>query len=99
MRMRTHPGEVLLEEFLMPNGLSAHGLALAIGVAPSRIAEITKCKRRVSADTAVRLARFFGTSAEFWLNLQNAYDLSLAEIESHDEFQRIVPFSAVEAVF
>jgi len=73
-----HPGEVLLEEFLKPMNLSQNRLALAIGVPPRRINEIVLGKRSVTADTALRLARFFGTSAQFWLGLQSDYDLDVA---------------------
>ena len=73
-----HPGEVLLEEFLKPMGLSQNKLALSIGVPARRINEIILEKRRISADTALRLARFFGTSSEFWLGLQSQYDLDVA---------------------
>ncbi len=73
-----HPGEVLREEFLKPMGLSQNRLALAIGVHPRRINEIVLEKRGVTADTALRLARFFGTSAQFWLGLQKDYELDLA---------------------
>jgi addiction module HigA family antidote len=72
-----HPGEVLLEDFLKPLGLSQYRLAKALSVPPRRINEIVHAKRGVSADTALRLARFFGTSERFWLNLQNAYDLDV----------------------
>jgi addiction module HigA family antidote len=70
-----HPGEVLLEEFLKPMGLSQNRLALNMGVPARRINEIVLGKRGISADTALRLARFFGTSAEFWMGLQAQYDL------------------------
>ncbi len=73
-----HPGEVLMEEFLKPMGISQNRLALAIGVHPRRINEIVLGKRSVTADTALRLARFFGTSAKFWLGLQTDYDLDVA---------------------
>lgn len=79
MRIRTHPGEVLNEEFLKPLGVTAHALAVALGVPATRIADIVHQRRGVSADTAARLARFFGTSAAFWMNLQSAYDLSIVE--------------------
>lgn len=72
-----HPGEVLLEEFLKPMGISQNKLAINIGVPPRRINEIVLEKRRITADTALRLARFFGTSAEFWLGLQSQYDLDV----------------------
>jgi len=70
-----HPGEVLLEEFLKPLDVSQNSLARAVNVPPRRINEIVHGKRCVSADTAVRLSRFFGTSEMFWLGLQNDYDL------------------------
>ncbi len=76
-RVRTHPGEVLREEFLHPMGLSVHGLAQALRVPATRLDAIVKGRRAVTADTAVRLGRYFGTSPEFWLNLQSAFDLSL----------------------
>jgi len=72
-----HPGEVLLEEFLKPMDLSQNKLALGIGVPARRINEIVLRKRSVTADTALRLARYFGTSAEFWLGLQAQYDLDI----------------------
>jgi addiction module HigA family antidote len=70
-----HPGEVLVEDFLKPLGLSQYRLAKGLSVPPRRINEIVLAKRAVTADTALRLARFFGTSDRFWLNLQAAYDL------------------------
>lgn len=72
-----HPGEILFEEFLGPLGVSQNGLAVAIGVPPRRINEIVHGKRRITADTALRLARYFGTSDRFWLNLQTRYDLEV----------------------
>lgn len=72
-----HPGEVLMEEFLKPMSISQNRLALNIGVPPRRINEIVLGKRRITADTALRLAKFFGTSAEFWLGLQSQYDLDV----------------------
>jgi len=74
-----HPGEVLLEEFLIPLGLSQYRLAKSTGVPPRRINEIVHGTRAVTADTALRLARFFGTSERFWLNLQAQYDLEVAK--------------------
>ena len=73
-----HPGEVLLEEFLKPLDVSQNSLARAVNVPPRRINEIVHGKRSVSADTAVRLSRFFGTSEKFWLGLQDDYDLEEA---------------------
>lgn len=72
-----HPGEVLFEEFLKPMGISQHRLARDISVPPRRINEIVLHKRGVTADTALRLARYFGTSEQFWLNLQTVYDLDV----------------------
>jgi addiction module HigA family antidote len=72
-----HPGEILAEEYLGPLGVTQHRLALAIGVPPRRINEIVHGKRRISADTALRLARYFGTSERFWMNLQGRYDLEV----------------------
>ena len=72
-----HPGEILFEEFLKPLGISQNGLARAISVPPRRINEIIHGSRRVTADTALRLGRFFGTSAEFWMGLQMDYELDV----------------------
>jgi addiction module HigA family antidote len=72
-----HPGEILLEEFLKPLGLSQYRLAKGISVSPRRINEIVHGKRAVTADTALRLSRFFGTSDRFWLNLQTRFDLEV----------------------
>jgi addiction module HigA family antidote len=85
-----HPGEVLLEEFLKPLGLSQHRLALEIGVDPRRINEIVLGKRSVTANTALRLGRYFGTSAEFWLGLQSQYDLDVEEDEMGERLEREV---------
>ena len=76
-----HPGEVLLEEFLLPMGISQNQLALAMRVPARRINEIVLGRRRITADTALRLARFFGMSAQFWLGLQLDYDLDVAQDE------------------
>jgi len=72
-----HPGEVLLCEYLEPLGVTQHRLALAIGVPPRRINEIVHGKRRITADTALRMARYFGTTERFWLNLQSRYDVEV----------------------
>jgi addiction module HigA family antidote len=82
-RLRTHPGEILAEEYLKPLGLSANALAHAIGVPGNRISDLVRQRRHVSADTAIRLGRYFDVDPRFWLNLQAAYDLSRAESE-HD---------------
>lgn len=74
-----HPGEILREEFMRPLGLSSTALAKALGVTPARINEIVREKRGISADTALRLSRFFGTDVQSWLNVQQQHDVSLAE--------------------
>jgi antitoxin HigA-1 len=74
-----HPGEILMEEFLEPMGISQYKLAKNISVPPRRINEIVHGKRSITADTALRFGRFFGMSAQFWLNLQIRYDLEIAE--------------------
>ena len=75
-RLRTHPGEVLAEEYMKPLGLSANALGQAIGVPGNRISDIVRGRRDVSADTAIRLGRFFGVDPRFWLNLQGEHDYS-----------------------
>ena len=85
-----HPGEVLMEEFLKPMGLSQNRVALSIGVHPRRINEIVLGKRGITADTALRLAKFFGTSAELWLGLQKDYELDIAMDELGDRLDREV---------
>lgn len=72
-----HPGEVLMEEFIAPLGITQHRVAVAIAVPPRRINEIVHGKRRISADTALRLSRYFGTTDLFWINLQTRYDLEV----------------------
>ena len=76
-----HPGEILLEEFLRPMGISQYRLAKDISVPQRRISEIVQRRRSITADTALRLGRFFGMEAQFWLNLQSRYDLLQAETE------------------
>ena len=85
-----HPGEVLLEEFLKPMELSQNRLAIGIGVPARRINEIVLGKRRITADTALRLARYFGMSAQFWLGLQMDYDLDMATDMMGSRLQREV---------
>ena len=75
-----HPGEILMDEYIKPMGVSVHAVALALHVPYSCLSEITKGERGVSADTALRLERYFGSEAQGWLNLQSAYDLRIAEI-------------------
>lgn len=82
-RLRVHPGEILAEEYLAPLGLSASVLARAIGVPGNRISDIIRQRRDVSADTAIRLGKYFAVDPRFWLNLQAAHDLAKAESE-HD---------------
>ena len=77
-----HPGEILREEYLEPMGLSASALAIAPRVPAPRVNDIVRERRGISPDTALRLARFFGTSAQFWLNLQSGYDLKIATASS-----------------
>jgi addiction module HigA family antidote len=86
-----HPGEILAEEFLKPSGLSANALAKALGVPVTRISEIVRGRRGVSADTALRLARYFATSAELWLGLQAEYDLRVARREVGEDIRHRVP--------
>jgi antitoxin HigA-1 len=76
-----HPGEILREEFMIPLGLSANALAIALRVPAPRINDIARERRAISADTALRLARYFGSSAEFWIGLQADYDMKIAQAE------------------
>jgi addiction module HigA family antidote len=89
-RVTTHPGEILAEEFLKPLGLSVNALAMALRVPATRIGAIVKGERSVTADTALRLARFFGTSPEFWINLQAMHDLTKTWRESGSAIERDV---------
>ena len=86
----THPGEVLDEEFLKPMGISRHKLAMDTHMPATRVGEIVRGRRAVSPDTALRLARYFGTSPEFWLNLQQQYDLSVVRAERKGQIEREV---------
>jgi addiction module HigA family antidote len=85
-----HPGEVLREEFLVPLGLNAHALAMALKVPAPRINDIVRERRSITPDTALRLARYFGTTPQFWLNLQASYDLKIAERELGSRIEREV---------
>lgn len=85
-----HPGQVLQQEFLIPLGLSQNRLSLSISVSPRRINEIVLGKRRVTADTALRLARFFDTTPQFWMGLQADYDLDVATDELGERLDREV---------
>ena len=91
-RLQTHPGELLREEYLVPLGMSARALGKALSVPANRITEIMRGERDVSADTAIRLGRYFRTDPRFWLNLQSAYDLSKAQIENN--YSAVQPMSA-----
>jgi addiction module HigA family antidote len=93
-RMRPiHPGEVLREEYLVPLNMTAHALAMALHLPAPRINEIVREKRAITPNTALRLARFFDSTAEFWMNLQSAYDLRKAELENAVQIRREVrPF-------
>ena len=95
-RMRPiHPGEILREEFIEPLGLSANALAIALRVPAPRINDIVRERRAVSPDTALRLARYFGTTPQFWMNLQTSHDLKVASEESGGKIGReISPHAA-----
>lgn len=84
-----HPGEILKEEFLDPMGISQNRLALDLHIPATRIGEIVHCRRSISADTALRLGRYFGTGPEFWMNLQANYDLGMVLHEKEAELTRI----------
>ena len=86
------PGEVLKEEFLDPMGITPYALAKSIFVDPPRIAAIIKGKRKITADTALRLSKFFGNSADFWMNMQSRYELEVLSEEKKQEFSRISRF-------
>jgi len=86
-----HPGEILLEEFLIPMQISAYRLAKETFLPQTRISEIIKGKRRITADTAIRFAKFFNTSAKFWLGLQEDYDLEEERNQKNQEFNNIKP--------
>jgi addiction module HigA family antidote len=89
-RVTTHPGEMLREEFLMPLNISQNALAMRIHVPATRIGEIVNGKRSITPDTALRLGRFFGNGAEFWMNLQQLHDLSKAKLKSYKTIEREV---------
>lgn len=86
-----HPGEVLMEDFIEGFGITQHKLAVSIGVPPRRINEIVHGKRAITADTALRLGRYFGVEPQFWLNLQSRYELELAEYRVADKVAEIKP--------
>jgi addiction module HigA family antidote len=85
-----HPGEILLEEFLQPMGISQYRLAQETGISPMRISEVVRGKRSVTADTALRLARYFGTSVKFWMGLQDDYEIEQARLILADRLEHEV---------
>lgn len=89
-----HPGEILREEFMRPLGLSSNALARAIDVTPARLNEIVRERRGISADTALRLARYFGSSVEVWMNLQRRYDVECARDALGGKLKKITPLKA-----
>lgn len=89
-----HPGEYLREEYLIPMDLTPYGLAKKLGVPRTRIERLCREQTAVTPDTALRLARYFGTSPDFWMNLQSLYDLTLAEQHAGDEIEAITPARA-----
>ena len=89
-----HPGEVLMDDFIEPLGITQHKVAVAIEVSPRRINEIVHGKRRITADTALRLSRYFGTTDLFWINLQNRYDLEVERDVLGDALDRIRPLQS-----
>ena len=91
-----HPGEILREEFMIPMGLSSNALARAVAVTPARINEIVRERRGITADTALRLARYFNTDARSWINLQSNYDIECAQAEAGRAINRIQPWTSVE---
>ncbi len=84
-----HPGEVLLEEFMKPLKITAYRLSKDLGIPQTRVSEILKGNRRITADTAIRLSKYFGNSAKFWLGLQDDYDLEEELLANQDDFQNI----------
>ena len=89
-----HPGEILREEFMLPLDLSSNALARAVGVTPARINEIVRERRGISADTALRLARYFGNDAQSWMNLQLRYDIECAQDSIGSVLNQITPYQA-----
>lgn len=88
-----HPGEILMEEFLIPLNISAYKLSKEIGIPQTRTSEILKGRRRITADTALRLSYYFGNSAKFWLGLQNDYDIEEEKNNKEDQFNDIKKFN------
>jgi antitoxin HigA-1 len=92
-----HPGEILKEEFLIPFGVSAYKLSKDIDIPQTRISEIVKGNRRITADTALRLSKYFGNSAKFWLGLQDDFDIEEENIQKRAEFSAIKKYASSEA--
>ena len=90
MRISTHPGEILCEDLMVPHKINANQLAAAIGISATAVEQIIHGKRAVTPDTALRLGRFFGTTPEFWINLQTAHDLSVAQAAHGGKINRDV---------
>ncbi|PAM92740.1 addiction module antidote protein, HigA family [Flavobacterium sp. IR1] len=93
-----HPGEILLEEFLIPLNITAYRLSKDLKIPQTRISEIIKGNRRITADTALRLSHYFGNSAKFWLGLQDDYDIEEEESNKGQELRSIKPYDIKEAV-
>lgn len=93
-----HPGEILMEDFIDGFGITQNKLAVSIGVPPRRINEIVHGKRGITADTAIRLARYFGTSEEFWMNLQSNYELRIERRVLRDKVAAITPLEVASAI-
>jgi len=89
-----HPGEILLEEFLLPLGISAYKLSKDIGIPQTRTSEILKGNRRITADTALRLSRYFGNSAKFWLGIQDDFDIEEEEFQKKSELSSIKQYTS-----
>ena len=89
-----HPGEILLEEFLLPLGISAYKLSKDIGIPQTRTSEILKGNRRITADTALRLSRYFGNSAKFWLGIQDDFDIEEEELQKKSELSSIKQYTS-----
>lgn len=88
-----HPGEILLEEFLKPMGITAYRLSKDVGIPQTRTSQIIKGKRRITADTALRFSKYFGTSVKFWLGLQNDYDIEEEQKKLNKELEKIPPMN------
>lgn len=92
LKTNIHPGEVLEQEFLVPMNLSAYRLSKGIGIQQTRISQIVKGRRAITADTAIRFSKFFGTTEEFWMNLQREYELRNAHAQKENDFMQIERF-------